>query len=614
MKNPEIKILNDYSKVPPAEFWSTFPNSPIPEEVSTGINVDRLEYHLANKAEVLTEQQRLRGERIVYSLRNGASNLQKSRLPPVMVPNANSTVRAGPAVTDTVATWIKCGFAVGPFDEPPLKNFRVNSLVAIDNGVKVRPILDVSQPLGCSFNSNVQEELMEKVYMSSPRLFGYSVCDAGCNSVISKFDSADAYKNVPCRLYDLRLQGFSWLSKFFIETKQIFGARTAVANYDILGNTVRALVLTNCDIPGKYVHRHLDDIPVVGPENSNWCQQFTSEFRKFSEDINMKLAPDCPMMEKAFSNSKTGKVLGIIFDTRTLSWRLPVEKNAKCIRKVSEVLNAESVTLEQLQELVGLLNFVALMCPFLYGFRAPLTNLLAEAHSAEGNKVKMSEAAIADLRVWGAFFKDEDKVMPIPPRPTFPTLVKKVFYSDAAGGPGGEGKIGAASVGFNEDEEIFFANRVFWPEKWKGGVFDRKGANFESKTATLELVGLMLPLLLIPEKLQNQHIVFKVDNLSCVFGWENKKVKEDEMASVLIRTIHLIEAKLGSRIHVFHVPRCSTWEARCVDRMSRERTTLRGDQKLLSRFSRGVLPSVFKEWLENPKEDWGLPINVLKEL
>jgi hypothetical protein len=354
-------------------------------------------------------------------------------------------------VTDTVATWIKCGFAVGPFDEPPLKNFRVNSLVAIDNGVKVRPKLDVSQPLGCSFNSNVQEELMEKVYMSSPRLFGYSICDAGCNSIMSKFDSADACKNVPCRLYDLRLQGFSWLSKFFIETKQIFGARTAVANYDILGNT----------------------------ENSNWCQQFTNEFRKFSEDINMKLVPDCPMMEKAFSNSKTGKVLGIIFDTRTLSWLLLVEKNAKCIRRVSEVLNAESVTLEQLQELVGLLNFVALMCPFLYGFRALLTNLLAEAHSAEGNKVKMSEAAKADLRVWGAFFKDDDKVMPIPPSPTFPTLVKKVFYSDAAGGPGGEGKIGAASVGFNEDEEIFFANRIFWPEKWKRGIYDKRGANFE---------------------------------------------------------------------------------------------------------------------------------------
>jgi hypothetical protein len=124
----------------------------------------------------------------------------------------------------------------------------------------------------------------------------------------------------------------------------------------------------------------------------------------------------------------------------------------------------------------------------------------------------------------------------------------------------------------------------------------------------------MLPLLLIPEKLQNQHIVFKVDNLSCVFGWENKKVKEDEMASVLIRTIHLIEGKIESRIHIFHVPRCSTWEARCVDRMSRERTTLRGDHKLLSSFSRGVLPSVFRDWLESPTEDWGLPINVIKEL
>jgi hypothetical protein len=205
--------------------------------------------------------------------------------------------------------------------------------------------------------------------------------------------------------------------------------------------------------------------------------------------------------------------------------------------------------------------------------------------------------------------------MPIPPRPTYPTLVKKVFYSDAAGGPGGGGgEIGAASLGFNEDEEIFFANRVFWPDVWKKGMFDKKGANFESKTATLELIGVMLPLMLIPEKLQNQHVVFKVDNLSCVFGWENKKVKEDEVASVLIRTMHLIEVKLGSKFHIFHMPRCSTWEARCVDRMSRDSTTLRGDLRLLSNFSRGVLPNVFRDWLENPREDWELPIKIIKEL
>jgi hypothetical protein len=29
---------------------------------------------------------------------------------------------------------------------------------------------------------------------------------------------------------DLRLQGFSWLGKFFVETRQVFGAKTSVCN------------------------------------------------------------------------------------------------------------------------------------------------------------------------------------------------------------------------------------------------------------------------------------------------------------------------------------------------------------------------------------------------
>jgi hypothetical protein len=47
---------------------------------------------------------------------------------------------------------------------------------------------------------------------------------------------------------------------------------------------------------------------------------------------------------------------------------------------------------------------------------------------------------------------------------------------------------------------------------------DGKGAKFENKTTTLELVGVILPYLLIPEKLVGQHIVMKVDNTACIFG------------------------------------------------------------------------------------------------
>jgi hypothetical protein len=98
--------------------------------------------------------------------------------------------------------------------------------------------------------------------MCSARCFAYSVVEAGKGAWMCKMDMADAYKNVPCPLNDLHLQGFSWLGKFFVELRQIFGATTAVANYDILGNTVLTLVKAETEVPNEFVHRQLDDVPV----------------------------------------------------------------------------------------------------------------------------------------------------------------------------------------------------------------------------------------------------------------------------------------------------------------------------------------------------------------
>jgi hypothetical protein len=49
---------------------------------------------------------------------------------------------------------------------------------------------------------------------------------------MSKFDLVAAYKQVPCRIEDLRLQGFMF-----------FGASISVCNFDILGETVKTTVL-----------------------------------------------------------------------------------------------------------------------------------------------------------------------------------------------------------------------------------------------------------------------------------------------------------------------------------------------------------------------------------
>jgi len=603
--------LSDYRKTAPKKFWDTFPSASLPLKCSTQVNVKALENRVNSAMHLLTDEQIQRANKIIGYLKNGAPAHQKDCLPSCFVPNANSTYLNGPEISDAVAWWLINGFAAGPFNEPPLMHFRVNPLMAIVNSNKVRPVLNVSLPENCSFNSNIDRCKMEKVFMSSPRSFGYSILDCGKNAIMSKFDSCDAYKLIPAVISDLRIQGFMWLEKYFVENRQIFGARTSVANYDMLGNTVRTLSLVNCDIPSHLVHRHLDDIPVVAPSSTNWCQDFSKEFQKVSKDVGIKLAEECKKNEKAFINQTNGKVLGIIFDSKNLTWELPDDKKKKCLRLIHDAINSENISLLNMQKLMGNLNFVSLMCPFLNGFKYPLNSALASLQKNPKIVCKLSQEAKNDLSVWAAFLLDEVKVNPISPRPIDPPLFHKKFISDAAGCNETDIEVGVGCLGLNEDGVIVWAYQMFWDKHFISEACDNKGCKLGHKTTTLEMIGLLLPFLLCSRLLRNQHIVFLVDNLACVYGWENRSVKGDETASIIIRAIMLLAAKIGCYVHVKHLPRVSSWEADTVDRMSRKLTTRSNDRKMLDSFKNPELPEPFVEWLKNPREDWDLPVKLV---
>ena len=131
--------------------------------------------------------------------------------------NAPSAIQHGAEFTETLEKWIKEGFVAGPFLSPLLPEFRANTIMAIEQKEKVRPVLNMSCPDGNSFNDNVDEQAVPKA---------------------------------------VRLQGMQWLGAYFVNTQQIFGATPAVANYDNLGGTTLEVAISDCQIP-----RHLHSSP-----------------------------------------------------------------------------------------------------------------------------------------------------------------------------------------------------------------------------------------------------------------------------------------------------------------------------------------------------------------
>ncbi len=153
--------------------------------------------------------------------------------------------------------------------------------------------------------------------------------------------------------------------------------------------------------------------------------------------------------------------------------------------------------------------------------------------------------------------------------------------------------------------------QLWWPVSFISTQKDSKGKRFGEKTATLEQIGLLLPLLLIPELLKNQHVILKTDNMSCVYGHQNGYMKGDECASILIKSMYLISAFLGCAIHVEHVPRRSNWESEVADNLSRERTTGFLEKQLMKRHLKSDFPAPLLKWLESASEDWSLPDQLL---
>ena len=574
-------------------------------------NINRLVEQLSKK---LLPSEISRAFKVIESLKHGAPSYQVNNLPPCMQKNATSTKFYSKEITDTFAFWLKSEFLCGPFDVPPLPRFRVNPVMVIPSDGKVRPVLNVSQPTGQSFNDNVNLKAMEKVKMSSARNFGYTLKKCGFDAKFSKFDLKDAYKNIPAPIKDLRLQGFKWLDKYFIETKQIFGARTAVANFDVLGHTIVALACATSNTPKMYVHRHLDDVPVAGPSNTDVCEKFSKTYADVCEKINVKIADPCPFNEKAFLNETFGKVLGIWFDSKDMTWYLPQDKREKTLNCIHEAVNKENITLLEMQVLMGNLNNVSLMCPFLNGFRKNLNECLGKMQTNMISQMRLSNDAKNDLFVWAGCLLDDVQKLPVPSMPVDPPLLCKTFTSDAAGysDDATQNSPGVAAVGFDEEKNIIFVHRIRWDEEMISGMKDVDGKMFGRKTAFLEFVGLMLPFILIPECMKNQHIVMSVDNISCYYGWDNKGMKNCVYTSILIRALHLISSYICSIVHVKHLPRNTTWDSRLVDRLSRMSTTERRDEELVQKMKGVRLPDFFVKWVNNPTVDWSMPAKMLK--
>jgi len=620
-KCPDVPILSSYDLPADNAFWETFPKQALSSAPWSPIDPDQLAREVSAADHQLTFTQKYRMLSAINDIRFGYRTPLLYSLPPLRAKNSASAVVYGQQFTDSLAWWVRNKYVAGPFHVPPLPDFRTNTMMAVEQKNKVRIIMDLSMPEGLSFNDAIDEDDLEKLYMSTARFYGYSVVECGRGARMWKYDFVDAYKNIPAHPSDQHLQGFAWLGKFFVETQQVFGSKAAVAAFDRLGHTLVDLALAEAKLPGIFLHRTLDDVLLVTPRASEHGPQFARVYKSLCQRVGARLAPPDPEEEKSFEDATAGTALGIRFDSNTMVWTISEAKKARILSAIVNPLSGCTVSLHDMQKLLGLLNDFSQMCPFLRAFRFALTKDLQYLSIHPDSTTVLSDQSRRDLRVWAQAIA-QPQPLPIPHRPRLPSLKVLTFVSDAAGArfakvsgrfmPYLDQKgIGGASISALENGPVWFHASVEWPEHLLLEARDSEDHAYGCKSPTLEAVAAILPLLCCPHKLVNKDVLLLTDNMAVVFGWDSRRVPHDESASIIIRSIHLIASFLGCSVTIQHLPRMSTESAVLADSLTRKSTTTDKEMALLKEATSLPVPDALTAWLNNPTEDWDLPTALL---
>jgi hypothetical protein len=199
---------------------------------------------------------------------------------------------------------------------------------------------------------------------------------------------------------------------------------------------------------------------------------------------------------------------------------MPTEKALITKDLIEQAVSKKNMSLTELQSLLGRLNFVCMMCPFLKAFRFNMNKELARRILDPSVCAELSDNAKYDLLVHGRFLSDDDWC-PIAKEPAGPPPSAVYFVSDAAGLPDNKPlkePIGFGIAGFDYTGSMVHADQFFWPENFIVHSRDEDGIRFGNKSTTLECIGLLAPMLTVPELLSGRHVVLRVDNIACIYG------------------------------------------------------------------------------------------------
>ena len=349
------------------------------------------------------------------------------------------------------------------------------------------------------------------------------VAEIGPGCFIAKADIQSAFHLIPIHPDDHYLLGFSWEDQVYYYKVAAMGCSSSCLTFEVFSTAVQWILKNHFCV--KFISHILDDFMFFAPTKEQ-CLQYLNAFQSLASDINLPLNHD-----KTVAPTQCAVLHGIEVDTIKMEARLPQQKIEKAYHLLKSLSCKRTATLQQLQELIGFLNFACKVIPAGRAFLRRLVNLTVGI-SAPHHHRNINKDARKDLAAWLLFLDKYNGISVFSDSHWSSSDIIRL-YTDSS-------DQGFAAV---------FGKQWFqgaWPEDWTV----TKG---NKNIALLELVPIVLAMDIWGDKLTGKKIIFMCDNQALTYIINKSSSRHPEIMALVRR---LVVTCMLKNIYIYseHIP------------------------------------------------------------
>lgn len=467
-------------------------------------------------------------QEIFHGFRDGFSLQYSGPRVPVDALNLKSARDNIQTVLSKLEKELTAGRVAGPFASRPLPTLRVSPLgLAPKKNGDFRLIHHLSYPKDTSVNDFIDETACSVKYSSiDDAIEMVQTLDRG--SELGICDIKQAFRLLPVSPADFDLLGFQINGEFYYDKCLPFGASISCSLFEKFSTFIEWAVKVHSSHRHPAILHYLDDFLFGGKKGTNECADLMDTFKQFCSSLGVPLA-----LDKTKGPSSVIVFLGIEIDTSNMVLRLPQEKLSKLQAQLMSAYNSKKLTLQELQSLLGSLNFA---CRVVRPGRAFCRRLIDATIgiSKSHHRIRITESMKSDIATWLTFLKNYNGTTVMPDK-FWVTNDTLQLFTDSAGG---------SDKGFG----IFFKGHWAhgqWPGIWK----DR---DILRNITFLELFPVVTAIQIWGRQLQNKKVIFHIDNQAVVYV-VNKRTAKDPHVMTLVRRLVLLTLKFNIIFRADHI-------------------------------------------------------------